>query len=306
MIPKPPLPAGPADPPNVKGDSVVLPNTELPVPLLVVWVVAPKPEVVAAPKENIGVLLPKAGWVLAGVPKAEAAGFKLPKLDCVTPPKAGWTEPGAGVVAGVGAAEFPKVKELPKLGARAGLAAPCCCPSAAPNGGWGLAPGYEDSAGLVLEPKGMWKAGAAVEVVKVGAGGLLVAGAGVVRPPPNPLKEAALLLLLVAAAVCTAPGRDWPNVVTAVDAGAAGGLPNWKMEPVAGVKLAPEAGGAPKRKGGAAEVVVLVTLLTPKLNTGFEAESADVLAALAGAAAEAAAAWPAKRGTFPAVAGAAV
>lgn len=305
MIPKPPLPAGPADPPNVKGDSVVLPNTELPVPLLVVCVVAPKPEVVAAPKENIGVLLPKAGWVLAGVPKAEAAGFKLPKLDCVVPPKAGWAGPGAGVVAGVGAAEFPKVKELPKLGARAGLAAPCCCPSAAPNAGWGLAPGYEDSAGLVLKPKGMWKAGAAVVVVKVGAGGLLVVGAGVLRPP-NPLKEAALLLLVAAAVACAAPGRDWPNVVTAVDAGAAGGLPKWKMEPVAGVKLAPEAGGAPKRKGGAAEVVVLVTLLAPKLNTGFDAESADVLAVLAGAVAEAAPACPAKRGTFPAGAGAAV
>lgn len=202
-------------------------------------------------------------------------------------------------MAGVGAAEFPKVKELPKLGARAGLVAPCCCPSAAPNAGWGLAPGYEGSAGLVLEPKGMWKAGAAAVVVKVSAGGLLVAGA--VRPPPKPLKQEALLL----AAVCTAAGRDWPNV-TAVDVGAAGGLPNWKMEPVAGVKLAPEVAGAPKRKGGAAEVVVLVTLLAPKLNTGFEVESAGVPAVLAGATAEAAPAWPAKRGALPAVAGAAV
>lgn len=305
-IPKPPLPAGPADPPNVKGDGVAPPNTELPVPLLVVWVAAPKPEVVAVPKENTGAPPPKAGWVPAGVPKAEAAGFKLPKLDGAAPPKAGWAGPGAGVAAGVGAVEFPKVKELPKLGPRAGLAAPCGCPSAAPNAGWGLAPGYEGSAGLVLEPKGMWKAGAAAAaVVKVGAGGLLVAGAGVLRPPPKPLRQEVPPLLLVAA-VRTAPGRDWPNVVTAVDAGVVGGLPNWKMEPVAGVKLAPEVGGAPKRKGGAAEVVVLVTLLTPKLNTGFEAESADVLAVLAGAAAEVAPAWPAKRGTFPAVAGAAV
>ena len=60
FIPKPPLPAGPADTPNVKGNKVVLPNTELLVPLLVVWVViAPKPDVVAAPKEEIAVV-PKA------------------------------------------------------------------------------------------------------------------------------------------------------------------------------------------------------------------------------------------------------
>lgn len=135
MIPKPPLLAGPADPPNVKGDSVVLPNIELPVPLLVVWVVAPKPEVEAAPKENTDVVLPKAGWVLAGVPKAGAVGFKPPKLACAGLPKVGWAGPGAGVAAGAAAAVFPKVKELPKLGARPGLVAPCCCPSVAPNVG---------------------------------------------------------------------------------------------------------------------------------------------------------------------------
>lgn len=89
LIPKPPPPAGPVDPPNVKGDSVVPPNMELPVPLLVVWVVAPKLEVVAAPKENTGVPLPKAGWVLAGVPKAEAAAFTPLKPDCAALPKAG-------------------------------------------------------------------------------------------------------------------------------------------------------------------------------------------------------------------------
>lgn len=163
---------------------------------------------------------------------------------------------------------------------------------------------------MALEPKGMWKAGVAV-VVKVGAGRLLVAGAGVVRPPPKPLKPVPPLLLLLAA-VCAAPETDWPNVVTVVEAGTAGGLPNWNTEPMAGVKPAPEAGGAPKRKGGVAVVLVLVTLLTPKLNAGFEAESAAVLAVLAGAtgvmgaAAEAALAWPAKRGALVAVAAAAV
>lgn len=303
MIPKPPPPAGPAEPPNVKGASVVLPNTELPVPPLVVWGVAPKPEAAAAPKENTDVPLPKAGWVLAGAPKADAAGFKPPKPDCVAPPKAGWAGPGAGVAAGAVAAEFPKAKELPKLGARAGLAAPCCCPSAAPNVGWGLAPGYEERGGLALEPKGMWNAAVAA-LVKVGAGWLLVTGAGVLRPPPpKPPKPVVPPPLAVVGA---APGRDWTKVVTVVEAGAAGGLPNWNMEPTAGVKLAPEAGGAPKRKGWAAEVVVLVTLLTPKLNVGFEAESVDVLAVLVGATAEVAPAWPVKRGVLVAVAGTAV
>lgn len=89
LIPKPPLPVGAADPPNVKGDGVVLPNAELLVPLLVVWVAAPKPAVVAAPKEKTAVVLPKAGWVLAGVPKVEARGFKPPKATCVVLPKAG-------------------------------------------------------------------------------------------------------------------------------------------------------------------------------------------------------------------------
>lgn len=141
LIPKPPPPAGAAGPPNVKGDGVVLPNTELLVPLLAVWVVAPKPEVVAAPKEKAAVVLPKAGWVLAGVPKAEAVAFRPLKADCAVPPKAGWAGAGAGAAVGAGAAEFPKVKELPKLGTGVDLAAPCCCPSAAPKAGWGLAPG---------------------------------------------------------------------------------------------------------------------------------------------------------------------
>lgn len=89
LVPKPPLPAGAAELPNAKGAGAVLPNIELLVPLLVVWVVAPKPDVLAEPKEKTGVVLPKAGWVLAGVPKAEAVGFKPPKADCAVLPKAG-------------------------------------------------------------------------------------------------------------------------------------------------------------------------------------------------------------------------
>lgn len=306
MVPKPPLPVGAAELPKVKGDGVVLPNIELLVPLLVVWVVAPKPEVVAAPKEKTGVVLPKAGWVLAGVPKEEAVAFKLPKADCAVLPKAGWAGAGAGAAVGAGAAEFPKAKELPKLGTSTGLVAPCCCPSAAPNAGWGVAPGYDGRGVLVLEPKGMLNAGVVV-LLNVSVGWLAVPGAEAVRVLPKPLKPVLLLLL---AAACTALGRDWPKVVTAVEVGMAGGLPNWNMEPMAGVKLAPEAGGVPKRKGWDVEVVVpvtlpraLVTVLTPKPKAGFEAESVEVLAVVTEATVEVALAWPVKTGATVVVAG---
>lgn len=132
LSPKPPLPEA-AEPPNVNGDGVELPNKELLLPLLVVCVVAPKPEVVAEPKENTDVVLPKAGCVLAGVPKVEAVAFNPPKAGCAALPKVA----DAGAADGAEATELPNVKELPKLGASAGLVAP----SAAPNVGCGLAPG---------------------------------------------------------------------------------------------------------------------------------------------------------------------
>lgn len=133
LSPKPPLPEEAAEPPNVNGDGAVLPNKELLLPLLVVCVVAPKPEVVTEPKENTDVVLPKAGCVLAGVPKVEAVAFNPPKAGCAAPPKVA----GAGAADGAEATELPNVKELPKLGASAGLVAP----SVAPNVGCGLAPG---------------------------------------------------------------------------------------------------------------------------------------------------------------------
>ena len=48
LSPNPPLPEEAAEPPNVNGDGAELPNKELLLPLLVVCVVAPKPEVVAS------------------------------------------------------------------------------------------------------------------------------------------------------------------------------------------------------------------------------------------------------------------
>lgn len=191
LSPKPLLPeGGAAHPPNVKGDGVVL--LERLAPLPVVWAVAPKPEVVAAPKEKTAVVLPKAGWGPARVPEAEAVAFRPPRVDCVVLPKAGWAV--AGVAVGAGAAEFPNVKELHKLGTRDGLAAHCCCPSVAPNLGWALDPGYDDREGLALEPKGMLKAGVAVRL-NVSAGWLVVAGAEAVRVLPTSPSPAVLLLL---------------------------------------------------------------------------------------------------------------
>lgn len=81
FIPKPLLPAGSAKLLNMKDNCVVPPNIELLVLQLVVWVVTPKREGVAVPKEKTAVVLPKAGWVLAGVPKAEAVGSIPPKAD---------------------------------------------------------------------------------------------------------------------------------------------------------------------------------------------------------------------------------
>ena len=101
--------------------------------------------------------------------------------------------------------------------------------------------------------------------------------------------------------------------MTDVEIGMVGGLPNWNMEPTAGVKLASEAGGVPKRKGWEVATVVLVMvlrvlvmLLTQKLNVGFRAESVEVLAVVTEAAAGVALAWLLKRGVLVVVAGGAV
>ena len=51
-VPKTPLPVGPADTIDVKGAEMVLPNPDVLVPQLVAWVTAPKPEVMAAKKEQ--------------------------------------------------------------------------------------------------------------------------------------------------------------------------------------------------------------------------------------------------------------
>ena len=88
------------------------------------------------------------------------------------------------------------------------------------------------------EPKGILKAGVAV-LLNVSADWLGATGAEVVRVPPKPPK----LAVLLPPAVWMAPVRDWPNVMAVVGADVASALPNWSMEPMAGVELAPEARG---------------------------------------------------------------
>lgn len=74
--------------PKVNGDGAV-PKTLAPVLLLVVWVVAPKLDVVevAVPKENTEVVVPNAAWVLL-VPK-EPWALVVPKAGWVPLPNAG-------------------------------------------------------------------------------------------------------------------------------------------------------------------------------------------------------------------------
>lgn len=207
-----------------------------------------KPEVVAAPK---------AFFMLAGALKAEAVIFK-PKPDFTELPKAcwaGWAGAGAGAGTGIGtgatdgagAPEFPKVKGMPKLGVRAGLADLRCCPLAALNLGWGVATGYAGRGGLAPEPREILNAGVVV-LLKISGSRLVVAVPEVGRELPKPLKPAVLLLLLLVA-VGTAPGRDCPKVVTAAEVCMVRGLPNCNSEPMPRAELVTEAGGTPKRKG---------------------------------------------------------
>lgn len=140
LQPKGPTPSRGGWSPNMKGDGVVPPNTEPLVQLLVVWVVAPKPEVVAAPSEKTAVVLPKAGRVLVEVPKAEVS-LRLP-----TPAERRRRElAGLGSALGSqsGLGRFQKVKELPKLGRPAAALA-----LGGPKVGWGWRPGRMGGSGL--------------------------------------------------------------------------------------------------------------------------------------------------------------
>lgn len=78
---KPPLPGRGADPPNVKGVPLV--------PLQVVWVVAPKADMVAVPMEKPALVLPVADWLFAVAPKATVVDFKPPRGNCGVLPATG-------------------------------------------------------------------------------------------------------------------------------------------------------------------------------------------------------------------------
>lgn len=151
---------------------------------------------------------------------------------------------------------------------------------------------------MALELKGMLKVGVTV-LLKVSVGWLVVAGAEVevVRVLPKPLKPPLLLL----AAVWAELARGWLKEVPAADAAGARGLPNWKMEARAGVELEVVTGGAPpNRSDWEVEVMVVLAVVaavvTPKPNTGFEAE-----AVVPEATVEVAVPRPVKRGADVAV-----
>lgn len=150
---------------------------------------------------------------------------------------------------------------------------------------------------MAPELKGMLKVGVTV-LLKVSVGWLLVAGAEVevVRVLPKPLKP-----LLLLAAVWAELVRGWLKEVLAADAAGARGLPNWKMEASAGAELeVVTAGAPPNRRAWEVDVMVLLAVLaevvTPKPNTGFEAE-----AVVPEATVEVAVPRPVKRGADVAV-----
>lgn len=150
---------------------------------------------------------------------------------------------------------------------------------------------------MALALKGMLKVGVTV-LLKVRVGWLVVAGVEVevVRVPPKPLKPPLLLLAVVWAELA----RDWLKEVPATDVAGARGLPNWKMEANAGAELEAVTGGAPpNRSDWEVDVMVLPVLaavVTPKPNTGLEAE-----AVVPEATVEVAVPRPVKRGADVAV-----
>lgn len=102
----------------------------------------------------------------------EADGAKPPKADCVVLLKDGWARDGVGIEDAT--VEFPKMKELLKLGPRDGWGVPCFCPYAAANVTWGVAPRDGGKGDLELDPKGTVNAEVELEILDDNAGGLLV------------------------------------------------------------------------------------------------------------------------------------
>jgi hypothetical protein len=75
--PKPPLPAGAAEPLNVKGDRIELPSTELLVPILVLGG-GPEASSGARLKEKFAAVRPKVDGAPVGAPQAEVVPVRPP------------------------------------------------------------------------------------------------------------------------------------------------------------------------------------------------------------------------------------
>ena len=122
----------------------------------------------------------------------EADGAIPPKAECVVLLKDGRAE--VGIETEDATVEFPKMKELPKLGPRAGWGAPFFCPYAVSNAGWELAPRDSGKYGLELDPKGTVNAEVELEILDDSTGWLVVTRAEVDRELPIALKLAVLLV----------------------------------------------------------------------------------------------------------------
>lgn len=134
------------------------------------------------------------------------------------------------------------MRELLKLGPRAGWGAPCFCPYAIPNVGWGIAPRDSGKGGLGPDPKGIVNAEVELEILDDNAGWL-------VFPRAEADRQLALkLAVLLVGDIWTALGRTWLKIVTVRTVGMVGRWHGGRMKPAAGEELALKAQAAPRRK----------------------------------------------------------
>ena len=188
------------------------------------------------------------------------------------------------------------MKELLKLGPRAGWGTSCFCTYAAPNAGWGVAPRDSGKGGLELDSKGIVNAAVELEILDDNAGWLVVTRADVARGLPTALQLAVLLV----GDIWTALGRTWLKMVTVCTVGTVGRWHSGKVKPAAGEKLALKAQAALRGKGGQVEgmeqvlPMVLVTFTTPRSKGGLK-EPLDVLAGVVDTTTEVALTRPWKR-----------
>lgn len=136
------------------------------------------------------------------------------------------------------------MKELLKLGSRAGWRAPGFCPPVALNAGWEVAPGESGKDGLEPDPKETANAKVGLEMLDDNEGWFVVTRAEAERGSPTPRKFAVLLF----GDIWTALVRTWLKMVTVCTVGMVARCCGGKMKLVSGEKLALKAQAAPRSK----------------------------------------------------------